>query len=41
MSVLEKFDAEKLREIIKVIRVYSQEEIEIVWNFDDTFASQR
>jgi DNA invertase Pin-like site-specific DNA recombinase len=41
VSVLEKFDAEKLREVIKVIRVYSQEEIEIVWNFDDTFASQR
>ena len=34
---MEKFDTEKLREIIKVIRVHSQEEIEIEWNFDDVF----
>lgn len=38
---LEKFDAEKLREIIKVIRVHSQEEIEIEWNFDDIFSGER
>ena len=34
-------DAEKLREIIKVIRVHSQDEIEIEWNFDDIFSEQR
>ena len=34
---IEKFDTEKLREIIKVIRVHSQDEIEIEWNFDDIF----
>lgn len=38
---IEKFDTEKLREIIKVIRVHSQEEIEIEWNFDDVFLGQR
>lgn len=38
---MEKFDTEKLREIIKVIRVHSQEEIEIEWNFDDVFLGQR
>ena len=38
---MEKFDTEKLREIIKVIRVHSQEEIEIAWNFDDVFLGQR
>lgn len=38
---LKKFDTEKLREIIKVIRVYSQENIEIEWNFDDVFLKQR
>ena len=38
---MEKFDTEKLREIIKVIRVHSQEEIEIEWNFDDAFLGQR
>lgn len=37
---MEKFDTEKLREIIKVIRVHSQEEIEIEWNFDDVFLGQ-
>ena len=31
----------KLREIIKVIRVHSQDEIEIEWNFDDVFSEQR
>ena len=35
---IQKFDTEKLREIIKVIRVHSQEEIEIEWNFDDIFS---
>ena len=38
---MEKFDTEKLREIIKVIRVHSQEEIEIEWNCDDVFLGQR
>lgn len=38
---MEKFDTEKLREIIKVIQVHSQEEIEIEWNFDDVFLGQR
>ena len=38
---IQKFDAEKLREIIKVIRVHSQDEIEIEWNFDDIFSEQR
>ena len=38
---MEKFDTEKLWEIIKVIRVYSQEEIEVGWNFDDVFLGQR
>lgn len=35
---IQKFDTEKLREIIKVIRVHSQNEIEIEWNFDDIFS---
>ena len=34
---IQKFDTEKLREIIKVIRVHSQDEIVIEWNFDDIF----
>ena len=34
---IQKFDTEKLREIIKVVRVHSQDEIEIEWNFDDIF----
>ena len=38
---IQKFDTEKLREIIKVIRVHSQDEIEIEWNFDDIFSEQR
>ena len=38
---IQKFDTEKLREIIKVIRVHSQNEIEIEWNFDDIFSEQR
>lgn len=38
---MERFDAEKLRKIIKVIRVHSQEEIEIEWNFDDVFSEKR
>ena len=38
---MEKFNTEKLREIIKVIRVHSQEEIEIGWNCDDVFLGQR
>lgn len=38
---MEKFDTEKLREIIKVIRVHSQEEIEIEWNFDNVFLGPR
>ena len=38
---MEKFDTEKLREIIKIIRVHSQEEIEMEWNFDDVFLGQR
>ena len=38
---IQKFDAEKLREIIKVICVHSQDEIEIEWNFDDIFSEQR
>ena len=38
---MEKFDTEKLREIIKVIRVHSQEEIQIEWNCDDVFLGQR
>lgn len=38
---IQKFDTEKLREIIKVIRVHSQEEIEIEWNFDDIFSEWR
>jgi hypothetical protein len=37
LQALEKFDAEQLRKIIKVIRVHSQDEIEIEWNFDDLF----
>ena len=36
---IQKFDTEKLREIIKVIRVNSQDEIE--WDFDDIFSEQR
>ena len=36
---IQKFDTEKLREIIKAIRVHSQDEIE--WNFDDIFSEQR
>lgn len=38
---MERFDAENLRKIIKVIRVYSQEKIEIEWNFDDVFLEKR
>ena len=38
---IQKFDTEKLREIIKVIRVHSQDEIEIEWNFDYIFSEQR
>ena len=38
---IQKFDTEKLREIIKVIRVHGQNEIEIKWNFDDIFSEQR
>ena len=38
---IQKFDAEKLCEIIKVIRIHSQDEIEIEWNFDDIFSEQR
>ena len=38
---IQKFDTEKLREIIKVIRVHSQDEIEIEWNFYDIFSEQR
>ena len=38
---IQKFDTEKLREIIKVIHVHSQDEIEIEWNFDDIFSEQR
>lgn len=38
---IQKFDTEKLREIIKVICVHSQDEIEIEWNFDDIFSEQR
>ena len=38
---IQKFDTEKLREIIKVIRVHSQDEIEIEWNLDDIFSEQR
>ena len=38
---IQKFDTEKLREIIKVIRVHGQDEIEIEWNFDDIFSEQR
>lgn len=38
---IQKFDTEKLHEIIKVIRVHSQDEIEIEWNFDDIFSEQR
>lgn len=37
---IQKFDTEKLREIIKVIRVHSQDEIEIEWNFDDIFRNR-
>ena len=37
---IQKFDTEKLREVIKVIRVHSQDEIEIEWNFDDIFSEQ-
>ena len=36
---IQKFDTEKLREVIKVIRVHSQDEIE--WDFDDIFSEQR
>lgn len=38
LSVLQVFDKEKLRQIIKVIRIYSQNEIEIEWKCDDGFA---
>ena len=38
---IQKFDTEKLREIIKMIRVHGQNEIEIKWNFDDIFSEQR
>lgn len=37
LSVLQVFDKEKLRQIIRVIRVYSQNEIEIEWKCDDGF----
>ena len=37
---IQKFDTEKLREIIKVVRVHSQDEIEIEWNFDDIFQNR-
>ena len=37
---IQKFDTEKLREVIKVIRVHSQDEIEIEWNFDDIFQNR-
>jgi hypothetical protein len=37
LQALEKFDAEQLRKIIKVIRANRQDEIEIEWNFDDLF----
>lgn len=37
LSVLEVFDKEKLRQIIRVIRIYSQNEIEIEWKCDDGF----
>ena len=38
---IQKFDTEKLREIIKMIRVHGQNEMEIKWNFDDIFSEQR
>lgn len=37
---IQKFDTEKLREIIMVVRVHSQDEIEIEWNFDDIFQNR-
>ena len=37
LSTLQVFDKERLRQIIKVIRVYSQNEIEIEWKCDDGF----
>lgn len=37
LSALQVFDKERLRQIIKVIRVYSQNEIEIEWKCDDGF----
>ena len=38
---IQKFDTEKLREIIKMIRVHGQNEMEIKWTFDDIFSEQR
>ena len=37
LSALQTFDKEKLQKIIRVIRVYSQDEIEIEWKCDDVF----
>lgn len=37
LSALQTFDKEKLRQVIRVIRVYSQNEIEIEWKCDDGF----
>lgn len=39
-SVLKEFDKEKLRQIIRVIRIYSQNEIEIEWKCDDVFRKE-
>ena len=37
LSNLQVFNKEKLRQIIRVIRVYGQNEIEIEWKCDDGF----
>ena len=37
LSALQTFDKEKLRQVIRVIRVYNQNEIEIEWKCDDGF----
>ena len=37
LSTLQVFDKEKLRQIIRVIRIYGQNEIEIEWKCDDGF----
>lgn len=37
LANLDKFDKEKLQEVIKVVQVYDQDHIEIIWNFDDMF----